>query len=55
MFVILGALLGIVTGGLIAKRRSGKRLDILQYAAMYGIAFSIVGLFITIIVHRMSV
>lgn len=54
MFVILGALLGAIIGGLVARKRKGKILDIVQYAAMYAIAFSIIGLFLTIFLHRMA-
>jgi uncharacterized membrane protein YgdD (TMEM256/DUF423 family) len=54
MFVLLGALLGAITGVTIAKRRKGKRLDILQYGVIYAMIFAIIGLFVTIIVHRMA-
>lgn len=55
MFVILGIVLGAIVGALLAKRRKGKGLDMLQYAAAYALAFAILGLFITIAVHRMAV
>ncbi|MEP2530648.1 hypothetical protein [Shimia sp.] len=55
MFVIIGIILGAIIGGSLAKKRGGKRLDILQYAATYAIGFAILGLFITIFAHRMSV
>ena len=54
MFVLLGALLGAITGATIAKRRKGKPLDILQYGVIYAIIFAMIGLFITIVVHRMA-
>ena len=53
MLILLGALLGVVVGSLIAIRRKGKRLDILQYAAVYGILFALITLFLGIILERM--
>ncbi|MDA5556309.1 hypothetical protein [Shimia sp. MMG029] len=54
MFVIIGALLGAVLGGAIAKKRGGKRLDILQYSAVYAMIFAMLGLFVTLAIHRMA-
>ena len=54
MIVIGGLILGAVIGALTAKRRGGKMLDILQYAAGYGIAFTLLGLFLTIFIDRMA-
>ncbi|SMP22830.1 hypothetical protein [Shimia sagamensis] len=54
MFVLLGALLGAITGGALAKKRGGKRADILQYGAVYAMIFAILGLFVTLIIHRMA-
>ncbi|MBO9397393.1 hypothetical protein J7399_14550 [Shimia sp. R9_1] len=54
MFVIIGALLGAILGGTIAKRRGGKRLDILQYVGVYAMIFAMLGLFVTLIIHRMA-
>ena len=55
MFVILGAILGATFGALTARKRQGNRADILQYAVVYGMGFAVLGLFVTIIVHRMSI
>ena len=54
MIVIAGLFIGAVLGGLTAKRRGGKRLDILQYAAIYGIAFALLGMFATIVIDRLA-
>jgi hypothetical protein len=54
MIILVAALLGGIIGGIIAKRRKGAVLDILQYVAIYALAFSIPGLFITLIVHRLA-
>lgn len=54
MIVLAGLLIGAVIGGLTAKRRGGKRLDILQYAAIYAIAFMLLGIFASIFIDRMA-
>lgn len=54
MIVIGGFLIGATIGALTAQRRGGKRLDILQYAAGYAIAFTLLGLFATIFIDRMA-
>ena len=53
MLMIGGVLLGAIGGGLRAKARGGKRLDIAQYAAVYGSLFGMIGLFLTIYLGRM--
>lgn len=53
MFVIGGLVLGAIGGGLTARRRGGKPADIAQYAAGFGIAFGILGLFLTLFLDRM--
>jgi hypothetical protein len=52
--VIASLIIGAALGGLTARRRGGKRLDVLQYAAGYAIAFTILGLFATIFIDRMA-
>ena len=52
MIILAGMVLGIVIGTFTAKNRGGKRLDILQDAAVYGIAFTLIGVFVTIILER---
>ncbi|AXI46892.1 apolipoprotein acyltransferase [Sulfitobacter sp. SK012] len=54
MIVIAAALLGAIIGGTTAKRRRGNRKDIAQYAAGYGLAFVIVGMFATVIIDRLT-
>jgi hypothetical protein len=53
MIVIAGLLLGILTGAFLAKRRQGSLTDIAHYAAIYGIAFCLLGLFLTLVLDRM--
>jgi len=52
MIVIGLAIIGAIIGGMTAKKRRGNRKDIAQYAAGYGVAFLIVGMFITVIIDR---
>lgn len=53
MIVIAGLIIGAITGGLVAKRREGNRLDIAQYAGGYAIFGAVIGLFITVGIDRM--
>lgn len=53
MIVIAGFLGGAVTGGALALKRGGRWLDAAQYAAGFGIAFALVGMFATILLERM--
>lgn len=52
MIVIAAFLIGAIGGGLRAKNRKGNRLDIAQYAAVYGLAFALAALFISIMLAR---
>jgi hypothetical protein len=53
MFVIGGLVFGAIGGALVAQRRGGKAADMAQYAAGFGIAFGLAGLFLTLIVDRL--
>lgn len=53
MFVIGGLILGAIAGGLTARRRGGKPADIAQWAAVWGIMFGLIGLFVTLVLDRM--
>jgi len=52
MIIAAGLILGLSVGAFTAKRRGGKGLDMLQYAAGYGIAFMLIGVVLTIILER---
>lgn len=54
MIVLAGFILGATGGALRARKDGGKPLDMLQYAAAYGILFALVGLFVTIVIGRMA-
>ncbi|MGI9390092.1 MAG: hypothetical protein ACR2O1_08555 [Boseongicola sp.] len=51
MILVVSTIIGVVFGIYTARRRAGNRLDIAQYAAGYGIAFAILGLFFGILVE----
>jgi len=53
MIVIVAFLTGAVLGAGIAARRNGNRLDMAQYGAIFGIAFAVVGVFVTVGLERM--
>jgi hypothetical protein len=53
MIVIVAALVGMAAGVAAARRQQGNRLDQLQYAAGFAIAFAIGGLFLAVIIDRM--
>jgi hypothetical protein len=48
--LVLGALLGAWR----ARARGGNRLDVAQYAATHAILFAVLGLFLTILMHRLG-
>lgn len=51
--IILGAfLIGVGLGIRTARKRNGNRLDMAQYAAGFGIAFTILGYIITVVIER---
>ncbi|CUH80361.1 hypothetical protein [Tropicibacter naphthalenivorans] len=52
MIVIFAALLGAIIGGTTARRRKGNKLDILQYATIYMIAFALLGMIATVILEK---
>ena len=58
MFIPVLVLTALVIGALIgawrAKRRGGKVLDMLQYAAAHAMALAVLGIFLTIILSRMG-
>ncbi len=54
LLALIGAILGAVTGALLARRRKGTLADMLQYAAVFAIAFALAGLFATILILRIA-
>ena len=53
MIVIAGLFGGALIGAGTARKRNGNLPDMAQYAAVYGIAFGLIGLFVTIFLERM--
>lgn len=53
MFVIAGLVIGAAIGARTALKRGGRKLDALQYAAGYGIAFALLGMAVTLFADRM--
>lgn len=54
MIVIIAAVLGALLGYWQAFRRGGNGFDRAQYAAVYGIVFAIIGLFLTLAIDRLA-
>ncbi|AJE45716.1 hypothetical protein P73_1001 [Celeribacter indicus] len=50
----MGLAIGAGWGAFVARRRGGKLLDILQYAAGFGLAFALVAMFAGILLLRLS-
>ncbi|MGB3279052.1 MAG: hypothetical protein WBA92_07655 [Pseudorhodobacter sp.] len=53
MVVLGGFLLGVIVGANVARKRGGQTLDILQYATGFGIAFTLIAMFLAIFIERM--
>lgn len=47
-----GLLVGAILGALMAKVKGGKTLDLLQWAAVFGIICGLIGLFVLVFVER---
>lgn len=47
-----GILIGAVLGAFRARRQGGTGLDMAQWAAVYGILFGLIGLFVLIFIER---
>ena len=52
IFPLTGLVLGALLGALGARRRGGKRLDLLQWGVSCAIMGAILGLFVLIFVER---
>ena len=51
MYLVFG-ILGGIWGARLAKKRGGKRLDIIQYSVGYFLFYAIIGVIITVILDR---
>lgn len=52
IFPLGGILIGAVIGALRARAKGGKTADIAQWAAVHGIAFGLIGLFVLVFIER---
>ena len=52
ILTLAGFVLGALFGAVRARRRGGVGLDVLQWAAVYGLILGMVGVFVTIILVR---
>jgi hypothetical protein len=55
VLIISGIVLGAILGPVRARQLGGKRNDALHYGAAFALIGALLGLFATIIVHRLSV
>lgn len=54
MIVIAAIVFGALYGAYLARSRKGTALDIAQYAAGFGIAFGVLGLFLTLAISAVT-
>ncbi len=54
MVVFISAILGALYGAMVAKKRGGSGRDLAQYAAAHALIFTIIGVFVTVIVTRLA-
>lgn len=54
MIVIVSLVLGVLYGVHTARKRNGNRLDMAQFGAAYGMAFTLAGIFITLGIDRLA-
>ncbi len=52
MLVLAGIVGGAIWGGYVARQTKGNRLDVLQYAASFGIAFGLLAYIASVILLR---
>ena len=52
IFPLGGILVGAILGALQARMKGGKRLDMLQWSAVYAIILGLLGLFVLILIER---
>ncbi len=54
MIVITATVFGALLGALRARRHGGTALDMVQWAAGFGILFAVIGFIATIVIARMA-
>ena len=53
MIILAAAFLGAVYGVFLARKRQGNKFDMMQYGAGFALAFTILGLIVTIVINRL--
>jgi hypothetical protein len=54
VIVLAGLVFGAGLGALAARRRGGRRIDMVHHAAVYGILFAVLGMIATIAIVRLA-
>ena len=54
MVIFLSAILGALYGAMVARKRGGSGRDLAQYAATHALIFTIIGVFVTVIITRLA-
>ncbi|MCV2864712.1 hypothetical protein [Defluviimonas sp. WL0075] len=54
MIIAAGFVLGALLGWMAARKRQGNRFDKVQYTLVYAIIFTILALFVTLFIDRMT-
>lgn len=52
IFPLLGMLIGAIFGVIMAKRRGGVTLDLVQWGVVNAIIFGVIGMLILVIIER---
>lgn len=52
IFPLTGLVFGAILGAFQAKRKGGKRADMIQWALVFAMIFGVIGLFVLIFVDR---
>ena len=52
IYPLAGLLIGAIFGGLMARRKGGNRLDVLQWAAVNAMIFGVLGMLVLIFIER---
>ncbi len=52
IYPLSGFLVGAVLGAVGARRQGGKTVDLLQWAAVGGLIFGVIGMFVLVFIER---
>lgn len=54
MVILFSAILGALFGATVAKKRGGTGRDLAQYAGANALIFTIIGVFVSVVITRMA-